>query len=469
MAIRTFRRRIGITGLARSGKTVFLTSLINHLKYHNSKSFRIGKKGNSKIEWIKGLEDFKTDDLPAKVKNKKFNYIAYRDRLKNEKKWPEKTMDYSLYICSFNRTDWHTKDAELEFFDFPGERMADVAMVDEPDFSAWSNKIIDTLSSYTEYEKHAGRFLEMLKMDSINPEELIKEYKLTLARLIKDCKPLITPSTFLLGVEGDQPENLSAEEIANSRYCGKSSFMQFIPLSSKVANAHPDLFDACSKNYNEYRKEIVLPIFDHLKKCNSLIVLIDVTTILAAGYGMFNDNISILESLINVSNPGEDIKRKTASLVSSMIPKWDPGWITRIAFIATKLDKVHHDDRNNVLQLLKQMVPKRAEQIKGLTTEYFTCSAIVSTQKALEKEHHLAGFPISYNSDDLSSSDSKTGMVSFPVSRVPEKWPPDLEQNSYVFPDVHPIFPKLDNEAPKHIQLDKIFDFIMETKHYEES
>ena len=37
-------RKIAIAGTARAGKTVFLTSLINHLRQHRVEEFIIGKR-----------------------------------------------------------------------------------------------------------------------------------------------------------------------------------------------------------------------------------------------------------------------------------------------------------------------------------------------------------------------------------------------------------------------------------------
>ena len=39
---RTAERRVGVVGLSYAGKTVFLTSLINHLEHHDADRFRIG-------------------------------------------------------------------------------------------------------------------------------------------------------------------------------------------------------------------------------------------------------------------------------------------------------------------------------------------------------------------------------------------------------------------------------------------
>jgi predicted YcjX-like family ATPase len=436
--------------LANAGKTVFLTSLINHLKEHEPEQLPIAQ-GKAHIKRF-------TQHIPGKGKNQ-FNYDRYRDTLVTKGNWPEKTADSSHFICSFERSDWKYTKAEFELFDFPGERVADAAMVDIKDFSTWSKYVLERLESQTEYREHSSKFLELQQENSLNRDQLTGEYKLTLARLFMKFKPLITPSTFLLGERGDRASGKTPEEVACNRYCGIDSEEQFIPLSEKLQTLDPKLSDIYHRRYKEYRERIVLPVFDYLKDCHRLIVLVDITTLLMAGTSMFSDNKEILEQLIEALNPGENFIRKSLSVFSKAIPVWKPGGITRIAFVVSKADKVHPVDRDNALALLKQMIKKRSDETVGEKAIFTNCAAVVSTEEIKDEDHMLAGFPVVYKGEFLFPGGE---MKKFRVSTVPDVWPMDWGPDEYSFPELYPVVPKRRDCAPRQFGMESILDFIME-------
>ena len=59
-------RKIAVIGTARSGKTVFLTSLINHLKEHNKMDFIINPQKNKYAE----ITNFKEKSIKKTFKRK---------------------------------------------------------------------------------------------------------------------------------------------------------------------------------------------------------------------------------------------------------------------------------------------------------------------------------------------------------------------------------------------------------------
>ena len=207
-----------------------------------------------------------------------------------------------------------------------------------------------------------------------------------------------------------------------------------------------------------YRKTVAQPVFDYLKDCHRLIVLVDVTTLLAAGVGMYSDNKEILDQLINVVKPGADIMRRAVALLTSVIPVWKPGGVTRVAFVASKADKALPKDRDRLLSLLKQMVQKRADDVEGLEALYAIASAIVSTEPA-DKDGYLYGRPKKYNGKRLEPTGD---MMRYDVSAAPVVWPNDWRAGDYHFPDVYPIFPKRKDAAPTQFGLNRIFDFLMD-------
>jgi predicted YcjX-like family ATPase len=82
--VRTADIRIGVVGLYASGKTVFLTSLINHLRNHDPGRFRLG---DGTVTLRKFREHTPEPDWGQ------FEYERFRDAFVG-KCWPGKTRRY---------------------------------------------------------------------------------------------------------------------------------------------------------------------------------------------------------------------------------------------------------------------------------------------------------------------------------------------------------------------------------------
>ena len=91
------------------------------------------------------------------------------------------------------------------------------------------------------------------------------------------------------------------------------------------------------------------------------------------------------------------------------------------------------------------------ELLPNVETEWFVCSACVSTERG-SKEHSLVGTP-------LHGNESKE-LYEFPVSPLPETWPREWQPGDFSYRDV---YPKVDANVlypPRHHQLDAVFDFV---------
>jgi len=460
--VKTTECRIGIVGQYNAGKTVFLTSLINHLEHHDPERFRLG-------DGTVTINRFET--VPCTEEGWiSFNYRGYRDALVHQGRWPEKTRDCSQYCCRFERSDWFFSDALVKFYDLPGERLADAAMFDRS-FAEWSDHLLGIIMNDTPYRNACTPFFEristLLASSSAATEsiesELIDSYKLSLARLILNYKPLISPSTFYLDQHGSLAKGNDAESLAASRVLGLSAQKQFLPLPASLRQAFPELTATFAERYNQYVNEIVTPFLKALYACHSLIVLVDILTILAAGVGMYDDNWQMLRDLFEVLNPGENFLMRVGRELSKLLlpHQLRPGWITRVAFVAPKMDLVHPEDRDRLERLLQKMVGKLATDRTGLRYRFFNCAAVVSTVALPIEENRrfLKGIPYR----DLKGKKIPPGEPQkFTVSGLPEDWPREWHAGDYFFPEVYPVIPARKSCPPDQLNLDRIFDFVLD-------
>ncbi len=450
MRLFEFNKKIGVVGMYHSGKTVFLTSLINHLSRHDPGRFPLGRGdvllGNFKHRQAE--EDWQ-----------EFDYEGYRSSLQVSRRWPQKSLLGGQYRCSLTRSDWPNTVLNLTFLDLAGERLADMPMAGY-DYSTWSERMINLFSTGPEYGPYVSGFLNLLESspDLEGAEEKItEEFRRALARCCLAYLPVISPSSLLLGPEGDYVRTGEVEAMVAQRAVGLDSGSQFAPLDRAWQEARPDLVREFSRRYGQYRKKVVMPLAHWLAGCHELVVLLDLTGLFAGGLGAYHGALHLVESLLDWVDPGRGFLGRLFSFFLKPLTGGRlvlPG-ITRIAFVAAKADKVHADDRQKLLILLRDMVAARMNGLQEdlkLRVKYFICSSVKST--ASLQDGFLEGRP-------AFGHGRESVLSKFKPSVLPSSWPPDWPAGEYNFPDVLPQMPARRDLAPSHIGLNAVADFLL--------
>ena len=451
-------RRIALVGVYRSGKTTFLTSLINHLNAHDLKyryHCAIGQ-GHDKILAFRELPCTAGTAGPGP-----FNYQKHRQRMVEEGVWPGKTKVVSEYRCRFKwkksekRKPTHVR---LSFLDVPGERMADVLMKGK-DYDKWADQILKFLDLRPEYRAVAQEYLSLIQSsDAVAEDEILQTYRRTLAGLILECKPIVTPSTFLVDVKGKLPprSDRTVDLLAETRFSGLAADSQFAPLPKRVRDEKPEMADIFRKRYAEYTKTIVRPIVRWIRKADILLAFVDVTMLLAGGLGMYEGHKELFTHLVDRCNPGRtrlgavgDWLVRTVTFGQIRFPA-----VRKLGFVATKDDLVLHADRQRMTGLVDAMTRKLVDGIDGLEIECFDCAAVDSTEQLLDGRLEGRLMENQRRREQLPEA--------FRPSGVPDTWPEDWSDRDYSFPRVFPDWPPRRDMPPKQIGLHRILNFILE-------
>lgn len=432
--------KVALAGTANCGKTMFLTSLLWQLEEFDESRFRL-RNGVA-------LRGFGLRNVPRGKTALPFR--RFRNMLAHEYRWPAKTRDVYHCRCAFHRSDrWRIWGPQsVDFLDLPGERVADAAMVVHDDYGAWSDHVLDHFGQDPVGRRVAAQFRDAASRSGAGAEDVVRAWRLALARLIRAWKPLVSPSVFLLDRNGTVARDVGEAELVASRRCGLDDGREFAPLAGEVRNGNPELAGEMQRHYREYREELVLPLFRDLMSAHRLVVLVDVPSLLLAGDRRFVDERQVIIDLLAAM-------RDDAFHVRILRVLGLGDSLERVAFVAAKADRVAPEDLRNgrLLALLRSMNARAAQALPpSVEVQWFVCSACVSTRPG-GAPYSLIGQtqPGPYTADRQ--------VAEFDVSPLPAEWPTSWREGDYLYQDFSPRVPQNLMIPPHHRNLDAVFDF----------
>src|SRR5437868_1874444 len=123
--------RLGVTGLSRAGKTVFITALIHGLtrggRFPIFEPFATGRIARAR------LEPQPDDAVP------RFDYENHVRALIEERRWPNSTIDISelRLVIDYQRQNGADRTLTLDIVDYPGEWLLDLPLLTKS-YQQWS-------------------------------------------------------------------------------------------------------------------------------------------------------------------------------------------------------------------------------------------------------------------------------------------------------------------------------------------
>jgi predicted YcjX-like family ATPase len=360
------RLRIGITGLSRSGKTVFTTALIHQLvSGARLPMLRASAEGRIARARLVGQPDAGVPRFPFEA------HLA--TLLAGEaRRWPESTrriselsiaIDYESQAGLFGGPSTLT----LDIVDYPGEWLLDLPLLELP-YAAWSAaswadaRRPHRLPASAPWLELGKAYDPSGKAVELQAQAASDGFKAYLARLRADPEAvaILPPGRFLM------PGDLEG-----------SPALTFAPLDVAAdASFQPGSLGALMEDrFEAYKRLVVRPFFrDHFARLDRQIVLVDVLSALNAGPTAVADLEAALGQVLAAFRIG-----RNGWLTQFIAPR-----ISRVVFAATKADHLHHRSHDRLEALMRHITQRAADRARGAGAEtaWLAMAAIRATSEA---------------------------------------------------------------------------------------
>lgn len=452
--------RLGVTGLSRAGKTVFITALLHNLMEGGRLAlFDAQARGRIAQASLRPQPD---DGVPT------FDYRAHVRDLVSQRTWPQSTRQISeirLTLSFDSESVWtrvfKASQIHLDIVDYPGEWLLDLTLLDK-DFETWSQDALRLAENADRKDlaEHWLAYLETLKKEPADIDVTAQQGAADFTQYLASCRAeeralsMLPPGRFLM------PGEMAG-----------SPALTFFPVPPSVKTAAPELYALLQHRYEAYKSLIVKPFFkEHFARLDRQIVLVDVLSVLNAGPDAIHDLEETLEDVLKAFRPGRN------SWLAGILGKK----IDRILFAATKADHLHHSDHDRLEAILEHLLSGAAERAKffGAKTQTMALSAVRATREAHldvdgETVPAILGTPLPGESAHGEFYDGTQEIALFPGDLPNE--PQDIYQKRTT-KDEDPLRylrfkpPKLEETAEgltlslPHIRLDRALQFLLGDK-----
>ncbi len=360
--------RLGVTGLSRAGKTVFITALVNTLlRGGRLPVFRVAAEGRLRGATLRPQPD---DAVP------RFAYEDHLAALTVDRHWPDSTRAVSelRLTLDFERTgSWRAGPAQftIDIVDYPGEWLLDLPLLGKS-YARWSQ---DTLEASATAARAALAADWRGHLQSVDPNAPASE------EVARSAAALFT--TYL---RASRTENHALSSLPPGRFLMPgdlegSPALTFAPLPVNEGTAVPSrsLAAMMERRYEAYKSHVVMPFFrTHFARLDRQIVLVDTLAALNAGPAAVRDLELALADLLEAFRVG-----RSSLLTTLFRPRID-----RILFAATKADHLHHTSHDRLEAILRVLTARaiaRAEGV-GARVDVIAMAAVRATREAAVKD-----------------------------------------------------------------------------------
>ncbi|WP_428928127.1 YcjX family protein [Marinibacterium sp. SX1] len=363
--------RLGVTGLARAGKTVFITSLVANLLDRGRMTGLVAEaEGRISAAFLQPQPD---DTVP------RFEFEDHLHALTGPNPhWPDSTRAVSELRLSLRVRPsgllgglQGPRTVHLDIIDYPGEWLLDLGLLDKS-FAEWSAETLDRLEGRAE----GAAYLDLVRATDVSAardEPVAKALATRFTEYLNNARDAgyhdCTPGRFLL------PGDLAGSPV-----------LTFAPLPEEAGAGRRSLLREMERRYEAYKARVVRPFFrDHFARIDRQVVLVDVLGAIHQGPRAVEDMRRAMTDILASFRPG-----RNAFLSRILGGKR----VEKILFAATKADHLHHQQHPAFASIMDALTRDARDRARfaGAETQAMALAALRATTEEL-RSHGGADLP----------------------------------------------------------------------------
>jgi predicted YcjX-like family ATPase len=438
--------RLGVTGLSRAGKTVFITSLVaNLLDRGRMPGLQAAGSGRIQAAFLQPQPD---DTVP------RFDYETHLAALTGRSPhWPDSTRAVSELRLSLRVQPSGLlsglsgpRTVHVDIVDYPGEWLLDLSLLDQS-YDKWS---ADTLAraqsrdTATAFLKRATDTDGAAKLEETTAQALARAFTAYLNEAREQGFSDCTPGRFLL------PGELEGSPV-----------LTFAPLPPGEA-PRGSLRREMARRFEAYKAQVVKPFFrNHFARIDRQVVLVDALGAIHSGPQAVEDLRRAMAGILGAFRPGRN------SFLSAIMGKR----VEKILFAATKADHLHHTQHPRLTAIMEALLRDARDRadFAGARTQAMAIAALRATVEETRshdgKELDLVrgtllatGKQAAFHPGELPED---PGHLLAPARKGDTAW---LDADYSVMRFAPAELTLKPGEGPPHIRLDRAAEFLLGDK-----
>ena len=447
--------RLGVTGLSRAGKTVFISAFVHNL-IHGGRLPLFDARKSGRITAAR-LEHQPDDAVP------RFQYEDHVAALVDSRIWPESTRAISelrLVIEFESASGWNRMFAPgrlaVDIVDYPGEWLLDLPLLGKSyaEFCADSFELADLPARHdlsAAWRETALAADPDAPADEMAAKRLAEAFTAYLRACKADSRALSTlpPGRFLMPGDMDG-----------------SPALTFAPLPglSPGKPKRGSLAAMMERRYESYKTHVVKPFFrEHITRLDRQIVLVDALQALNAGPAAVADLERALTEILACFRPGS----------GNLLTSWFSRRIDRILIAATKADHLHHESHDRLQAIVRRLARRAVDRadLTGAAVDVVAMAAVRATREGTVKQRGetlpvIIGTPLAGETIGSETFDGESETAVFPGD-LPVRVDDAFREGASSLRFVRFRPPRLERSAEgltlslPHIRLDRALQFLI--------
>ncbi len=358
--------RLGVTGLSRAGKTVFITSLVHNLlnggRLPLFEPMRSGRVSSVAL-------DAQPDDAVPR-----FQYEDHIRDLLQERIWPQSTRQIAelrLTVKFQSASGWnrlfYPGQLSIDIVDYPGEWLLDLPLLGQ-DYRTFSENTV-TLARTGSRAALASEWLALaaaMERDGPAGEPEIRRLSDAFARYLRACRDderslsTLPPGRFLMPGDLDGSPALTFAPLPD------------LPDRPPVRNS---LHATMERRFEAYKTNVVKPFFrEHFARLDRQVVLVDALQAVNRGPEAVEDLERALSEVLACFRLGRN------GLLSALTGSR----IDRVLVAATKADHLHHEGHDRLERITRRITERALKSIdtSGAGFDVMALASVRATREA---------------------------------------------------------------------------------------